>query len=146
MLTSSINDCASDFSVSAGASANTRKKRPSPISLRLTHEEREKLERAAGDMTLSRYIRARLFPDEAVAQSRNRPKRKLHKPCPDHVLLARVLGLLGSSDMAVNLARLAEAAEIGALPVTDEVQEELTSACTHVQSMRSTLMQAISRA
>ncbi|MAN73034.1 MAG: hypothetical protein JKY71_07705 [Alphaproteobacteria bacterium] len=146
MLTSSMNDCASDFTVSAGTPARIRKKHPSPISLRLTHEEREQLERDAGDMTLSRYIRARLFPDGTMAQCRNRPKRKTHKPCPDHVLLARVLGLLGSSDMAVNLARLADAAEIGALPVTDEVQEELSSACGHVQSMRNTLMQAISQA
>ena len=45
MLTSSMNDCASDFTVSAGTPARIRKKHPSPISLRLTHEEREQLER-----------------------------------------------------------------------------------------------------
>ena len=45
-------------------------KRPSPITLRLTDEEREKLKIAAGDMPVSAYIRKCVFGAEVAPRKK----------------------------------------------------------------------------
>lgn len=44
-------------------------KRPSPLSVRLTDEERARLERDAGSMSLNAYIRERLFGEDVAPRS-----------------------------------------------------------------------------
>lgn len=99
----------------------TRKKTkaPPPFSLRLSVEERKKLEEAAAGMPLGTYIKTKLF-DGDLSPRRTRGAA----PVKDHASLAQVLGMLGNMRLANNLNQLARAANIGTLPLTPEVEEE----------------------
>lgn len=63
-----------------------RSKRPTPVSLRLTVEERAQLEREAGGRSLSAHIRDCLFNGRAAPR-----KTKSAGSVKDHAALARVL-------------------------------------------------------
>lgn len=115
-----------------------QKKAPAPFSIRFTFEERAKLEEAAAGMPLGAFIRQKLFDGELT------PRRvRGHKPIKDHAELARVLGALGQSRLSSNLNQIAKAANLGALPVTPELEAELNEACQSIRSMRSELMRAL---
>lgn len=114
------------------------KKYPPPFSLRLTFEERAKLERDAAGLALSEYIRSRLFGDD-VTPRRTRGK----SPVKDHEALARVLAALGASRLPSNLNQLARAANTGSLPVTPDTVAALTEACETITTMRAELLQAL---
>lgn len=115
------------------------KRTPPPFSLRLTFEERARLEQEAGDMPLGTYIRSRLFDNPVT----DRPPRKPKRPVKDHQALASLLGELGKSRIANNLNQLAKAANSGSLPLTPETEKSLREACAGVQWLRVTLMQAL---
>ncbi|MDF0665675.1 MAG: hypothetical protein P0119_06315 [Nitrospira sp.] len=68
--------------------AKSDKGTPPPFSLRLTFEERARLEREAGDMPLGTYIRFKLSDKPAS----DRPTRKATRPAKDHQVPASVLG------------------------------------------------------
>lgn len=113
-------------------------KRPPPFSLRLTPEDRARLEHDAAGMSLGSYIRWRLF-DPANPPPRHRGKF----PVKDHQALSRVLAALGQSRIANNLNQLAAAAHIGALPVTPDIESDLREAAEHVAQMRLMLLAAL---
>lgn len=115
-------------------------KAPPPFSLRLTFEERARLERDAAGMSLGAYIRSRLFGDD-VPQRRTRGKF----PVRDQAALAKVLAALGASRLSQNLNQLARAVNIGALPVTPEADAELRDACRAVTEMRDELLRALGK-
>ena len=115
------------------------KRTPPPFSLRLTFEERARLELDAGDIPLGAYIRSKLFNEPATV----RPSRKAKRPVKDHQALASVLGELGKSRIANNLNQLAKAANSGCLPLTPETEKSLEEACAGIHWMRTTLMQAL---
>ncbi len=117
----------------------SEKRTPPPFSLRLTFEERARLERDAGDMPLGAYIRSRLF-DQPVGDRR---PRQAKRPVKDNQALASLLGELGKSRIANNLNQLAKAANSGSLPLTPETEKSLQEACAGVQWLRMTLMQAL---
>ncbi|MBI1274521.1 hypothetical protein GC177_00930 [bacterium] len=112
---------------------------PAPFCLRLSFEERAKLEQEAGNMSLGAYIRSRLF-DRPTPR-----KRRLHRPVADQTLLAQLLTALGASRLAANLNQLAKAANSGSLPVTPDTEQHLHDACREVRSIRSLLMKALSQ-
>lgn len=114
------------------------KKYPPPFSLRLTFEERAKLERDAAGLALSEYIRSRLFGND-VSPRRTRGRF----PVKDHEALARVLAALGASRVASNLNQLARAANTGSLPVTPDTETALAEACESVAEMRAALLQGL---
>lgn len=109
-----------------------------PFSLRLTFEERAKLERDAAGMALGAYIRSRLLDPETVA-----PRKRGKFPVKDHQALAQLLGLLGQSRLANNVNQLARAANTGSLAVTPDTEEALMSATADIQQMRQLLIQAL---
>ena len=117
----------------------SEKRTPPPFSLRLTFEERARLERDAGDMPLGAYIRSRLL-DQPVGDRR---PRQAKRPVKDHQALASLLGELGKSRIANNLNQLAKAANSGSLPLTPETEKSLQEACAGVQWLRTTLTQAL---
>lgn len=126
--------------VSASASPAAKDRpTPPPFSLRLTFEERARLEAEAGDMPLGAYIRAKLFDEPAP----DRRPRKAKRPVKDHQALASVLGELGKSRIANNLNQLAKAVNSGSLPLTPETERALRDACAGVHWLRTTLMQAL---
>lgn len=115
-----------------------RKKTPPPFSLRLSKEERQKLELAASGMPLGPFIKAKLFEGDLSPR-----KTRGQAPVKDHAALARALGLLGNLRLANNLNQLAKAANMGALPLSPEVEEELTATCAAVLVVRMELMKAL---
>lgn len=122
----------------AGAARKERKsRRVPPFSLRLSAEERARLERDAAGLSLGSYVRARLFGGDA------KPRQRGKFPVKDHALLAALLGKLGASRMPNNLNQLAKLANVGALPVSPEVEDELRQACAEIAVMKVTLMRAL---
>lgn len=113
-------------------------RRPAPFSLRLTPEERLRLEQDAGRQSVSAYIKSRLF-NGAAAPVRTRGL----SPVRDHAALASALARLGQSRIANNLNQLARAANVGALDLTPELEAELREACAAVVEVRSLLVAAV---
>jgi hypothetical protein len=113
-------------------------KTPAPFSLRLTFEERARLERDAAGMSLGAYIRDRLF-GETVAPRKTRGRQRVK----DAEALGRVLGALGGSRLSQNLNQLARAVNTGSLPVTPDTESDLKAACAAVALIRAELMRAL---
>jgi hypothetical protein len=107
-----------------------------PVSIRLTEEERSRLVAEAGKRTLGEYIRTRLFNGES------RPRR-VQMPTTNARELAHVLAALGQSDLAPMLREMLKAARVGALPVTQETEAAIRSACTATLGIRQRLMVAL---
>lgn len=113
--------------------------RTPPFSLRLSFEERQKLEALAGDEALGAYIRSLIFNEEAAPSARRRRAR----PVKDNEALVRVLAQLGQSRLANNLNQLAKLANLGALPLTPDVEESLREAARDIAAIRSAVVQAL---
>jgi len=112
--------------------------RPATFTLRLTPEDRLRLERDAAGMSLGAYIRWRVFdPNRPPPKSRNK------FPVKDHQALSKALAALGQSRIANNLNQLAAAAHIGALPVTPEIEGDLRECVQHVAAIRKILIAAL---
>ncbi|MBR9826682.1 MAG: hypothetical protein GYB36_12925 [Alphaproteobacteria bacterium] len=105
--------------------------------IRLTPSEKALLKERAGNLTVSEYVRRRTLGDEA------KPRRKSRRPSRDDKTLAKLLGTLGQSRLASNMNQIAKAANLGALPVTDELIAELTQACFDIRTMRRELITAL---
>ena len=73
----------------------------SPVTLRLTPDERERLEELSAGMTLSAYIQACVFAKEETRR-KSRPKDIV----ADNKAAAEALALLGQSRIASNLNQL----------------------------------------
>lgn len=117
-------------------------KTPPPFSIRFTDAERAYLRRKAGDLSLAAHIRRQLFPDDMRLQKRNSTKR-VRKPSADHQALASVLARLGQSRLSQNLNQIAKAANLGALPVTPDLIDELIEACADIRRLRTDVMAAL---
>ena len=107
-----------------------------PVSVRLSKEERERLDAEAGSLSVSSYIRHRLF--EAPT-----PRRVYRRPVQDDKALGRVLAALGQSRIGNNLNQLAKAVHSGSLPVTPETEAAILAACASVQQMNGELVKAL---
>ncbi|MEM8617012.1 MAG: hypothetical protein AAGF20_08765 [Pseudomonadota bacterium] len=119
-------------------SKGTRRSDVSPVTLRLTADERARLEELAAGMTLSAYIRSCVF-----AEQDRRIKRRPTSTIADKKALAECLALLGQSRMASNLNQLAYHANIGALVVDDEVKGQINESYEAIREMRSLLIDAL---
>jgi hypothetical protein len=111
-----------------------RKPYDPPFSLRLSFQERARLQQLADGEPLGSYIRDRLLSDA--------PKRRT-MTVHDREALTRVLGMLGQSRLSSNLNQLAKAANTGSLPVTPETEAALMHASLEVMAMRRMLMRAL---
>lgn len=136
--------CIRAFEVAAcGAQTRSAKKnRPPPFSIRFSIEERAQLNRDAGTLSLSAYVRQKLFGD-AVTPRKPRYRKKQRQPNIDHEILAQLLGVLGQSELATSMIALALAAQSGALPVTPELSEKLDQSCGDIREMRVALIIAL---
>lgn len=135
--TSRINDFLTAAKGESVALAAPKAKPLHPFSLRLTVEERERLEAEAKGKPLGVYIRERLLGDGTA------PRKLRRKPAPDQAGLAKVLGMLGQSRLANNLNQIAKAAHIGVLVVSPVLTEDLENACRDVRIMRDALLSAL---
>jgi hypothetical protein len=123
---------------SQSPSTSERRATP-PFSLRLTFEERARLEREAGEMPLGAYIRSRLFDEPAS----DRPLRQRKRPVKDHQVLGQLLGELGRSRIANNLNQLAKAANTGSLLLNEDVHRALLESLDSIRAMRTLLLTAL---
>lgn len=122
------------FQASVGKSAKPAK-RPAPIAFRVSAEERAELVERAQGQSLNAYVRQLVFGQKA--------KRYRSAPTIDHAILAQVLGTIGQLDLARRLKVLSEAAAVGALPVSDETEEQLRAACAAVIAVKAELMRGL---
>jgi hypothetical protein len=116
----------------------TNSPRSAPFSLRLTPQEKHKLESAASGIAIAAYIKSTIFAEHRAARS-TRGKA----PVKDHRLLAEVLARLGDSRIANNLNQLAYAANIGVLDGGREVSRLLNEAYQEVRAIRALLLKAL---
>ncbi len=108
------------------------------MTIRLTEDERVRLEELAAGMTLSAYIRACLFAEET-----KRRKRRSNTVVADKKAVAEALALLGQSRIANNLNQLAYQANIGALVMEDRERAKIEEAYSHILALRGLLVAAL---
>jgi hypothetical protein len=113
------------------------RKRPAPFSLRLSADERERLEREAAGAPLGGYIKAKVLAGAPLRA------RRTGLSVQDREALGQVLALLGRSRLTSNLNQIAHAVNIGSLPVTPETEAELYAALRDVRSIRALLLTAL---
>jgi len=116
--------------------AGSRKKRTSPFAIRLSREERTRLEQEAAGAPLGTYIKAKALGTPL-------PMRRSGLTIEDRMALARALALLGQSHLSNNLNQLAKLANIGSLPFTPEIEEELLAALADVREVRHLPVEAL---
>lgn len=124
--------------VSSPAPLHQRRKRPAPFSLRLTAAERERLEAEAKGTPLGAYIKAKALGAPIPARL-----RQSGLAVEDRQALGQALALLGASRLSSNINQLAHLAQIGVLPVTLELQDELFAALADIRSIRTLLITAL---
>ena len=126
------------FSAAATLPPKKAKRRYTPpFSLRLTIDERKRLDEMAGSQPLGSYIRNCLFAEKVEK------RRTVKKPAPDSAMLALLLSELGQSRLASNINQLAKAANMGTLDITPEIEREIEQACSEIQAMRALLITAL---
>jgi hypothetical protein len=108
------------------------------ISLRVTFEEKARLQREVVGVSVSDHMRQRLFDDYTPP-----PRRRGKVPVKDHQALAQVLGKLGKSGIASNLNQLTRSANTGSLPVTPDTEAALLAAVAEIQEIKRLLMDAL---
>lgn len=121
--------------------SSQRSKKLPPFSLRLTFEERARLEELAGSEPLGAYIKRKVFNGKGPGARRARSRKR--RPIKDEKKLAQVLAMLGQSRIANNLNQLAKAANIGTLPMMPDTERDIRRACADVALMRRELLRAL---
>jgi len=129
-----------EIAASAAKPEAETSKYPPPFSIRLTFEERARLDADRGSTTLAAHIRECLFGDDATPR-----KKPGNSPIKDAEALGRVLGALGGSRLSSNLNQLAKAVNTGSLPVTPETEADLVAACEEVKALRIDLLRALGK-
>jgi len=127
------------FQAAAEPSSKPKKSLP-PFSIRFTEEERAQLERDAGALSLAAYMRLKLFNDGEPDNSKRNKTRKQRTPSIEIAMISQLLGALGQSRLSSNLNQIAKAANMGALPVSSELESELHQACADIAAMRQSLI------
>ncbi len=117
------------------------RKRASPLSLRVNAQERVRLEALAQaqGVSLGGLIRQRVFGYDGAFALRSRGKF----PVRDHKALGEALARLGQSRLASNLNQLAKAVNLGALPLSPEVEADLRAACADILAIKALLLRAL---
>lgn len=120
-----------------------RRKRPAPVAIRVSDEERAALEKARGDQSMNAFLRSQLLDSNANLKLRQRRKSAVE----DYELLARVLAALGRSGIPDALDRLVAAQEgrSGFLngARSAKVDFAFQQACADVAAMRRDLLAAL---
>ena len=128
------------FKQSSGVAVSKAKptKRPSPLSIRLSVEEKADLRVRAGDMAVSAYAKSLLFAANAKAI-----RRSPRNPLLDHRMLGQILAQLGRNEIAPHLSTIAQAARSGSLPLDEVTYAQIEECCYDIALMRSKLMAAL---
>jgi len=106
----------------------------SPICLRVSPEEKDRLEHDAGNMTLSAYIREKVLGENAAPR-----KRRMTRPIKDHIIIAQLFALIKQTQNWNNLNQIAKAINSNTWMVTPESEKALQEACKAIIEIRLTL-------
>ena len=120
--------------------AKAKRQQTSPLTLRITVDERARLEELAAGMTLSAYVRACVFGAETTKRKK-RPKTVIE----DKKAAAEALALLGQSRIASNLNQLAYHANLGVLEMASQERENIAEATAHLLAIRALLVTALGK-
>jgi hypothetical protein len=110
----------------------------SPICFRVSPDERAELERKAGSMTISAFIRWSIFGDDATPR-----KRRVKRPIKDYRILAQLFALIKQTQCWNNLNQIARGINSNTWIVTPETEKLLQDACKAIIEIRSMLMKAL---
>lgn len=126
-----------EFSAASKASKQLKKKSPR-VTLRFTEEEYAKLVQAADGVSLSAYVRGKLFGDNVSLR-----KTRSRVPVVNQQVLAQILGKLGQSDISSNLKQIAYEASCGSLLLDEQTEQEIRQACAQIAWIRVKLIEAL---
>lgn len=121
----------------AACKRSPKAKRPSPVSIRFSAEELERLRAEAGSRSLNGYIRSRLFG------STTKVLRAPSSAKPDTALLSRLLRNLGDWDLTWALKELELGVNEGVILLDVDTCAALRGACTDIAAMRQDLTRAL---
>ena len=127
----------SEFSV-VSKSANKPKKKSPRVTLRFSEEEYARLKLAADGVSLSAYVRGKLFGENVSLR-----KTRSRVPVLDQQVLAQILGKLGQTDISSNMNQIAYEANCGSLLLDEQTEQEIKLACAHIAWIRVTLIEAL---
>ena len=114
-----------------------RRKRMAPLSIRLSPEERARLEVMAGNQPIGRFVKGRLF----AANDNNPAKARKHSAVQDQQSLARILGMLARMEVFHTLKALLS--EASRTPLKPETEYALREACRDIAEIRRMLIKAL---
>ena len=96
------------------------------------------MERDAGNMTVSAYIREQLFGEYAAPR-----KRRIKRPIKDYRILAQLFALIKQTQCWNNLNQIARGINSNTWIVTPETEKLLQEACKAIIEIRTMLMKAL---
>lgn len=115
-----------------------RKKRPAPLSIRMTDAERVRLEEKAAGMALSAYIKAVVLEDGDAPR-----KRRGSQPIKDYQKIAIALDLLGRMNAFSTFDGLLQASDNERLYLSPQIEAEIRKACADIRLIRCHLITAL---
>lgn len=113
----------------------------SPVSVRLTDDERSILKSEACGKSLSEHIRTRLFRTDAPKLAVETEQRI--STLERQKLLAQILSELGKSTISAHLKELTELAQLGLLPDCNELCETLRRNEAELDELRLTVLRGL---
>ncbi|MDP9127249.1 MAG: hypothetical protein M3N08_03170 [Pseudomonadota bacterium] len=109
-----------------------------PVAVRLTAEEKERLEDGCGPRSLAAHIR-----DVLLARAGEQRPRRRRRPIRDWQALAQLVATLGEGELSSHLRILAQAARSDSLALSAESLRCIEEAHKGVMAMRRMLMRAL---
>ena len=120
------------------ASLASPKPKPYYVTVRVTPEEKQRLETEAAGTSISAHVRDRLFGDDV------KPRRTRGRfPVKDYQALSRVLRALGKANLYNNLHLILLALEEQRISMEPELEAELRDTFAVVCQMREDLVAAL---
>ena len=113
---------------------NPPKRRPAPLSVRMTPEQLELLDRIKGESSRNAFVIRQVFGPLA-------PRGRM--PVKDHQVLSALIAKLGQSRVASSLNQLSQACHSGSLVLTPDIEAEIHEALSAVLEMRKMLLKAL---
>lgn len=115
-----------------------RKKRMAPLSIRLSPDERARLEVLAGKQPIGAFVKSRLF-----AANDNIPPQPNSRPIiNERVGFAKILGMLARMDVFLTLKALLKAVGNGHIQLKPETESALNTAFLDLGEIRRLLIEA----
>lgn len=114
-----------------------------PISIRFTEEELAELKIAAGDLSVSEYVRRQLFSVNSTSISAVGNEHIRLSPQNRQKILVQILARLGQYDAFSTLNNLLAALQSGLIDTSPEMISSLKSVQAELSALRADLLKAL---